>query len=476
MFSQTLILATVLLGAPPEATGPHLEKGLEVRWTGTFSEATFRPGVRARRIYDVDTRLFVLETGDFGADAVLFTRVFLKPEGVSKELPTGVVRLDLVKISPNGKVQSLPSPADPDNPDPKLMPWPYVQLQGLPTSEAGVFFEFPEKPLKTGVAWVRQETDRPDVSWRVADIASLRGYPALKLVAEQKTTGYYGERIRQPEWRKQETLTVLPGKGFAAKLERIIEKREPEAEELSFRSVLTLEQQGRMIYSGRLFDERREAAVHAAAFTAMLDRLLAAEGRDGTKGFEALVRRTTAYLSDHGATDEIPYQEATKAVRKRAQAAAKGELPPAKPTVPEAKTEPLAIGQQIPDVIAPGISTKGSAKLSSLKGKPLLVIYFQPGATSALPILRLADELAARKLGTILPLAIGEAAVAKALQVDEKINTGIFDGTDVYKTHALEATPVLIFVDSDGVIRQVWRGWGRETPSSVTKELERWAK
>ena len=95
MFSQTLILATVMLGAPPEAKGPHLEKGLEVRWTGTFTEASFRPGVRARRTYDVDTWLFVVDTGDFGADAVLFTRVFLKPEGTSREPPAGVVRLDL---------------------------------------------------------------------------------------------------------------------------------------------------------------------------------------------------------------------------------------------------------------------------------------------------------------------------------------------------------------------------------------------
>lgn len=478
MFSQTLLFATVLLGAPPEPKGPVLEKGLEVRWSGSFTEASFRPGVQAHRTYDVDTRLFVLDTGDFGADAVLFTRVFLKPEGGSRELPTGVVRLDLVKIGPNGKVQSLPSPADPDNPDPKLKPWPLVQLQGLPTTEAGLFFEFPEKPLVRGLTWSRKETDRPDVSWKMAETISFQGYPAMKLVAEQKTPGYYGDRIRQAEWRKQETLTVFPNKGFAAKLERIIEKREPEAEELSFRSVLTLEQQGRIIYPGTLFDRRREEAIQAAAFTAMLDRLLAASGRDGPKPFEALARRTSAYISDRSANDNVPYREATLAVRKRAYSAAKGELPPSTPATEAAKIkgDPIAIGQPIPDITPPGITAQGSAKLSSARGKPLLVIYFQPSASSALSVLHLADELNVRKLGTILPLAIGEAAEAKKLQFEEKIAVPIFDGTDVYKTHGLEATPVFILVDADGVVRNVWRGWGKETPSSVTRDFERWAK
>ena len=70
MYSQTLVFAALLLGGPPEPpNGPRLEKGLEVRWTGTFTEASFRPGVRAIRNYDVDTRLFVIDTGEHGADA-----------------------------------------------------------------------------------------------------------------------------------------------------------------------------------------------------------------------------------------------------------------------------------------------------------------------------------------------------------------------------------------------------------------------
>jgi hypothetical protein len=313
----------------------------------------------------------------------------------------------------------------------------------------------------------------------VASVDSFRGHPALKLVAEQNTSGYYGDRIRQAEWRRQETLTVVPAKGFAARFERIIEKRDPEAEELSFRSVLTLEQEGQMVYPGRFYEWRREEAVHAAAFTSMLDRLLADGGRAGPKPFEALSKRITTYMSDHSANDNdtVPYREAIAAVRKRAESAAKGNLPPAPP--PEtvaAKTDPLTIGQLIPDITAGGITSTGSAKLSALKGKTVLLAYFQPSTSSARAVLKLSDELHARKLGTVLPLAIGDPAEAKKLHVEQRLSVPIYNGLDVYKTHGLDATPVLVVVDADGVVRHVTRGWGGETPAAVSREFERWAK
>ena len=478
MFAQSLVFAGLVLAAPPAAgTGPRLEKGLEVQWSGTFTEATFRPGVRAVRTYDVDTRLFVVATGDYGAEAVLFTRVFLKPDRKATEPPAGIVRLELVRIDPRGKVLVLPSPADPDNPTPRARPWPPVQLTGLPAYEAGMFFEFPDRPLKTGLTWTREDAGRPIVNWKVADQDSFRGQPALKVVAEQKTAGYYGDRVRHTEWRKQETLTVHPAHGYAVRLERVIEKRDPEADELSFRSVLSLEQHRKMTYAGGLYDEWRQEGLHAAAFTAMLDRALATGGREGPKPFEAVARRAKVFMDDQRDTFMVPYREATLAVRKRAESAAKGNLPPAPPPdEPAASPEPLAVGRPAADINAPGISSSESVKLSGLRGKPVVLAYFQPAAPSGLPVLKLADELHARKLATIVPLAIGRVKDARTLMADLRAAVPVYDGTDVYKAHGLEATPVIVVIDKDGVVRHVARGWGGETAAAVTREVERWAK
>jgi peroxiredoxin len=477
MFAQTMVIG-LLLAAPPEGpTGPRFEKGLEVRWAGTFTEASFRPGVRAIRTYDVETRFFVIDAGDYGAEAILFTRVFLKPDRKATEPPAGVVRLDLVRVDPTGKVQLLPSPADPDNPEPKAKPYPAVQLAGLPSQEAGFFFEFPDKPFKPGLAWAREDAGRPIVNWKLSDRDAIQGQPALKVVAEQKTAGYYGDRIKHTEWRKFDTLTVIPSHGYAARLERIIEKRDPEAEELSFRSVLTLEQTKRMVYAGGLYEQWREEGLHAAAFTAVLDRALATGGKEGPKPFEMIVRRVQVYLRDHPGSESLPFHEAIVSVRKRADSAARGNLPPAPPPEePVAVVDPLTVGKPIPDITAPSISSSGSMKLSDFKGRAVLLAYFQPGAGSGAPVLQLADELHARKMGAVIPLAIGSAKETRALIADLRAKVPVYDGLDVYKTHGLEATPVFVVVDADGVIRHVARGWGGETAATVTRELERWSK
>ena len=41
-------------------------------------------------------------------------------------------------------------------------------------------------------------------------------------------------------------------------------------------------------------------------------------------------------------------------------------------------------------------------------------------------------------------------------------------------SYAVEATPKVVLLDSDGVVRGTYLGWGRETPSAVTEELKRW--
>lgn len=483
MHAQTLMLVGLLVGAPPpELTGPKLEKGLEVRWAGQFTEASFIPGVRTVRAYDVETRLLVLGVDENGADAALFTRVFLKAAGKTAEAPAGAVRIELARIDPRGRVTAVPSPADPDNPAPKARPWPAVQLQGLPYHEAGMFVELPDSK-RAGVkdGWSREEDNRPAVAWTVKDVESFRGQIGLKVVGQQMTAGFAKTISPKPEWRRQETLCVLPALGYASRFERVIERRVPDGEDLAFRSVLTLELTGKLTYSGRLFDERREEAVTAAAHTAMLDRLLADGGRGGPKPFESLVRRIDGYQTDHPGGDSVPYREATMSVRKRALSAAKGNLPPVQVNYDGDATPaagPLVIGQPVPDIAAEMLTAEATAKLSKLVGRPVLLAYFQPTAASAPSVLKLANDLYAKHKarGVVMPLVIGDTAAWKAAYAEAGLTVPVYDGNAVYKTHALDATPVFVVIDAEGIVRHVARGWGSETAEEVAKEFNRWVK
>jgi hypothetical protein len=40
----------------------------------------------------------------------------------------------------------------------------------------------------------------------------------------------------------------------------------------------------------------------------------------------------------------------------------------------------------------------------------------------------------------------------------------------------VDATPKLVVLDADGIVRGSFTGWGRETASAVTEELQRWLR
>ena len=49
----------------------------------------------------------------------------------------------------------------------------------------------------------------------------------IKIVGEQKTDDWDRPRLDRIAWRRLDTVWLAPGLGVAAKVERIIEKREP---------------------------------------------------------------------------------------------------------------------------------------------------------------------------------------------------------------------------------------------------------
>jgi peroxiredoxin len=479
--------AGLILGAAPAETAvPKLEKGLEVRWTGQLNEASFRPGMRNIRDYEVDTRMFVLDADDFGSDLVLMTRI--TPKTTEKRHATPIVRIEMGRVDRKGKMVLMPSPEDEDNPSPKAKPWPSFQLQGLPMYETGMFMAGTEIKLLRGSIWKSDEAGRPQATWKVADTESFKGQLGLKIVREQLTEGFYGKVARQEEWRRMDHLTLIPTNGFASRWERVVEVREIGSPDLTYRSKLTMEQAGRLVYSGRFYQERREETTMAAAFESILERLLAEEGRSGTAPFESLARRIRQYQIDNAASDSLPYREAVVAIRKRSESAAQGNIPPvAAPTIVQAsatvpapveQTSVLAIDKSIPDIELVRFDGGASTRLVKLQGKTVLLAYFQPSSPTTSDVIKLGQQLQLQHKSAcaILPLAIGEKSAVKKLQESDEVALPLYDGAKVYKTHALEATPVFIIVDRNGIVRHVSRGWGSETAATIQREFERLAK
>ena len=50
----------------------------------------------------------------------------------------------------------------------------------------------------------------------------------------------------------------------------------------------------------------------------------------------------------------------------------------------------------------------------------------------------------------------------------------ILSGKGLRQSYAVEATPKLMVLDANGVVRGSYDGWGPETSTSVTAELKVW--
>ena len=52
----------------------------------------------------------------------------------------------------------------------------------------------------------------------------------------------------------------------------------------------------------------------------------------------------------------------------------------------------------------------------------------------------------------------------------------LVSGKGLRQSYAVDATPKMVVLDGEGLVRGTYEGWGREIPQAVTQELDRWQK
>ena len=479
------MLTGFLIGAPPSAPADaapvvKLDKGLELTWRGSFSEAILRPNVRAFRAYEVETRAFVLDVTDKGADLALFTSIKLKPDVKTTPEAPPIVRLELLRIDARGNPTLLPPDSLMQLPERrKPSPLNAMALEGLPTLNAALFVSLPQGKLQSGQTWETAEEQRPALKFRLDGIESLRGARTWKTIAIQQTDDWDALKIERPAWRRGDSIWISAQHGWATRVERVIEKRDPQSGEIGFRSKLLLEQVGRMTYPGRLGEDRREEIAAALQFIAEYERAIADMSRNDTEPFERLLRQIEQHTAAHFTGDTLVYREPIMWIKRKAEAAKRGQIPPAA-LPPETETATgLTLNRYAPDVTAIDLTNNESVRLSKLRGRPVVLLYYQPGsAKTAEPVLRFAQSLYTRhgSKAFILPLAIGASDAALKQRNDFKLTVHVLGGRDVYRTHAIESTPTFVLLDDTGIVKRVIAGWSDENAAVFRGELEKLLK
>ena len=462
--------------APPgeeRLQGPRLVQAQEYVYRGTFTEEASGARVQFSRSYRLETRVFVLNVGARGAEVAVQTvlkardtRPGAPPQPSISSDPTSCsVRLERAHVDARGRL----------TPEPGVSL--AVPLDGPPTLEVGAFFELPPAGKTPEGGWEVAEPGRPPRGWRVAGAESVNEVRCIKVEGLQQTDDWDRPRADRAAWRRRDTLWLAPRLGVAYRVERVVERRDPARREPSQKGVLRYELESSLRYPGEMFEDRRQDIVQAQALAEALTPLQATPLRHGRE-LDALLARATAHLAHQPPT---PYREAVVQVRRRVEAAKRGEVPPAPPREdgPSAPGAPAvaAVGQPAPDFVAHDFNTRTSVRLRKWQGRPVLLVFYNPASSTAAELLRFAQRVRSGAGGNVVVLGMSVSEDSGKIlrqRAELGLDFPVLDGSGLVASYALEATPKLFVLDASGVVRGSYLGWGRETAEDVQAELRQW--
>jgi hypothetical protein len=77
----------------------------------------------------------------------------------------------------------------------------------------------------------------------------------------------------------------------------------------------------------------------------------------------------------------------------------------------------------------------------------------------------------------VVGLPVTDDTVSVVKQRDAlRLEFPLYSGGGMRISYGVETTPKIVLIDSVGIIRGMYLGWGRETGNEILAELRRWLK
>ena len=479
-----LLIATSLGAEPSERSShpiaPQFEARQELVWSGIYTEEINRGSTKRRRAFDFETRLLVLNRRDTGTELALLTSFTLQPDPQTKEpIPAPLVRLELIHVATNGKVTSIQPAPWLDNQPAERKTLPPLPLEGLPTFETGMFIEIPSPTLAEGLTWDSAESGRPFRSWKVVRIQHPRGAHCFQMVSEQESDNWSQGSSTRPLFRRTEEIQLAASSGFACKVDRRIEKKDPNSSEVNVDSRLIYEQKSKSRLTGDAFREQFDELREVIYSQAVLDQLMPKVGRD-PKPFDGLLNHISTYEINFKSREESSFREVLVQLKQKAEMARRGQIPPnlnADETI-ETNFSELKLNQSAADLLVSRLDDEGKLRLKRLRNTPVVLLYLQPTSSALRESLEFSDRLISKYEDrlAVVPLMIGKLETLGTIRREWQIKLPIYDGNEARLRHRVESTPRVVILDREGVVRAILDGWGKESPELIQRELEKWVK
>jgi peroxiredoxin len=459
-----IVAVALFLGQAPDGSlTPQLVPGLELVYAGSYIDESLIPNVQFQRHYRLETQLLVLDAGPRHWDVAVLTALSLHEprHGSVKSTPEGPtsVRLETAQVDWQGRIRSTGRELS-------------LNIAAPPTVELGFIPEVPPGRIARKDSWEVAEPGRPTRTWQLVGAEVVGGITCVKLVAEQQSDDWNHPRPDRAAWRRRDTLWLSPQLFVAQKVERVIERREPLRPQPTQRSTVRYELESRLRYPGKLFEDRRQEIARVKQLQEETAGWLKQPAFHRSE-IDSALRRVAHHLEHAPAT---PYRRAMLPLKATLEAARRGEVPVAAPVEePPALPRGVQVGERVPDFIVTSLTEREAARLDRYLGKPILVVFYNPHTAMGKEVLLFAKGLAEAPSRTaVLAMAVTQDAEAARQQHQHlKLPFPVLEGQGMRQTFGVDATPRVVVLDSDGVVRAATTGWGFQIAAEITDVLRR---
>jgi peroxiredoxin len=466
---MTLLLLGCLLGPSvgEERTEwqlvPRLPRGQELVYRGTLREQSSGRGVQFYKTWKVEMRAFVLDTKPSGAaDMAFLTK--MTPQSAASEKPANAeptfVRLDFAEVDAQGR---LTAPAGTSS---------SISLEGPSTWEHGFILEFPRSVVVLNQDWLLPEKDRPGRKYRIVGTENLANASCVKVLGEQQSDDWDKPRADSTAWRRRDTIYVTPRLGVAYKLVRDLERREPAHKEATYRLVTDYELDSSWKFEGNTLDDRRREINQIRTFHESLQALTSQAKPQSKEAYEALLARIDFHTEKNAAT---PYREALTRLRARTAELALNPHQAAPAAI--GNRERVVVGKQAPEFVVEDLKTKKSVSLRTWQGKIVVMVFYQPSSDTSVVVLRYLQRVVdQRNDGDLAVIGFSVSDDVEAVQRVQAMLSLTFPalaGSSLRQSYDVEATPRVVVLDGEGIVRGTFTGWGPEVPPALEAVIKK---
>ena len=436
MIETLSLMACVLLPAQSADRSdwlllPRFNPALEMVYRGSFNEQGTDGEVQFTRSYRLHTVDFVLEVNPRGAEIACLTILrqrHAQDNRIENATPSSV-RMETIRVGRQGHLTFASGVSI------------HVPFEGPPKVELGKFVAVPRKPVGLDSRWTVEESNRPPQLWTVSGTDTVNATACVRLVGVQQSDDWDHPRADSTAWRRLDTVWIAPRLGLAYRVERVIEKRPPAQMAVTYKSVLRYELDQRTEYPRGLADDIRREITQARTLTDLAAPLLPAPTKFLSE-IDALLGRISYHQRNY--TAPPPYGEALLQLKRRLESARRGEAAPTPPAPNPTQSAVATLGQPAPDFVIPEFTGADLARLRRWKGKPLLMVFFNPKFATAEDVLRLGQEVqdAGRNEVAVIALAMsGDVDAVRKQRSVLHLTVPILNGTSLRQSYGVEATP-----------------------------------